>query len=127
MAIDGLETRFSIFHIHSFPRTTILHSPLGNVRSVGIRVGPDIRWPDIDFCRISGYPVSGFLRTGYPAGYPVSGKSTGYPVSGHFAGLSGRIFDYFEQKFKTYPFRQLSFCPFIFYLTKMALEYNNIS
>ena len=77
------------------------------------RLGPDIRWPDIirpdiDFCRISGYPVSGFLRTGYPAGYPVSGKSTGYPVSGHFAGLSGRIFDYFEQKFKTYPIRQLS-------------------
>ena len=68
-----------------------------------IRVGPDIRWPDIDFCRISGYPVSGFFH----AGYPVSGKSAGYPVSGHSAGLSGRIFDYFEQKFRIYHFHQL--------------------
>ena len=69
-----------------------------HLNMVFIRVWPDIRWPDIDFCRISGYPVSGFLRTGYPAGYPVSGKSTGYSVSGHFAGLSGRIFDYFEHE-----------------------------
>jgi len=63
------------------------------------RVGPDIRWsdiirPDIDFCRISRYPISGFLRTGYP--------------------VSGQIFDYFEQKFKIYPF--------IFYSAKKALE-----
>ena len=90
---------------------------------VSVRVGQDIRWPDIIrpdiyFCRISGYPVSGFLRTGYP----VSGKSTGYPVSGHFAGLSGRIFDYFELKLKIFPFRQFSFCPFIFYLIKIALK-----
>ena len=43
----------------------------------------------------AGYPVSGFLFAGYPAGYLVSGNSAGYPVSGHSAGLSGRIFDYF--------------------------------
>ena len=72
--------------------------------SLCIRVGSDIRWPDIDYCR-----VSGFLRNRYP-------------VSGHFAGLPGRIFDYFEQKLKIYPYRQLLVCPFIFYLTKMALE-----
>ena len=93
----------------------------GDIPTVHTRVGPDIRWPYIDFCRISGYPVSGFLRTGYPAGYPVSGKYARYPVSGHFAGLSGRIFDYFERKFKIYSFRQLSFCPFIFHLTKKVL------
>jgi len=59
-----------------------------------IRVGPDIRWPDIDFCRISGFPVSGFLGTEYPG----SSKSAEYPVPGHFARLSGWIFDYIEQK-----------------------------
>ena len=39
-------------------------------RAIWTRVGPDIRRPDIDSCRISGYPVSGFLRTGYPANPP---------------------------------------------------------
>ena len=41
------------------------------------------------------------------AGYPVTGNYDRYVMYGHFAGLSGRIFDYFEQKFMIYPFRQL--------------------
>ena len=69
-----------------------------NLLAVYTRVGPDIRCADIDFCRVSRYPLSGFLKTGYP----VSGQFTGFTVSCYSAGLSGRIISYFERKFIIY-------------------------
>ena len=57
-------------------------------------------------------------------GYLVSGKSGGYPVSGHTAGLSGRIFSYFERKLKIYYFHEFFFCPFTFYLKKTGARIN---
>ena len=49
------------------------------------RVWPDIRWPDVFQPDIISYqkydyPVSDFLKTGYQAGNPVTGRKAGYPV-----------------------------------------------